>query len=341
MGDVKNLLVTTAGGSGIYPIIESVKSSKYNINLVLVDASEIAGALYEVDKSYIIPPVNDKNYLCVLEKILKKEKIEYFISLLDEELIFLADKKIPAKTLIPKKESLINTWDKIKTYKKAKKFFAKTWILSNEVDLREIWKQNPILLKPALSRGGRGIIIPEDFEEFEFYAKRFIKKQIPYLIQKFVKGKEYNISTLHDKKGNLIYAISRWKFEKRVIKSGSKASVIEYNQKVIDFALDVLKELDLNYGFNNVEVIENSDGIFLLEVNGGRIAAQDMNIVKAGINVVDLFIDIVDEKEILPIKVNDGMCNIKTSRDIWVEFEKIEDKKRILDEYINSCGSPR
>jgi len=335
----KNILITTAGGSGIYPFIEAAKTSKYDINLVLTDASEIAGALYEVEKSYVVPPVNDKNYLCVLKEIIKKEKIQYFISLLDEELIFLADKDLGVKTLMPSKEALLNTWDKIKTYQNCPEFFSQTWILNETLNLKEIWKQKPILLKPALSRGGRGIIIPEDFEELEFYAKRFIKKSIPYLIQKFVEGKEYNVSTLHDKEGNLIYAISRWKFEKRLIKSGSKASVVEKNEEVINFALQVLKKLGLTYGFNNVEVIQNEKGIFLLEVNGGRIAAQDMNIVKSGVNFLDIFIDIVDNKKVTPPEIKEGMCNIKTSRDIWVEFKEIENKKRTLNEYLNSCSS--
>jgi len=343
-----NLLITTAGGSGIYPSIEAVKSSKYNINLVLVDASEIAGALYEVEKSYIIPPVDDENFFCVLEEIIKKEKIEYFISFLDEELNILAknrDKldKMNIKYLIPSYESLIASWDKRLTLKKLKDFFPETYILDKDLDLKKVWKRlnSKVLLKPALSRGGRGIIIPEEFDEFEFYANKFIKKEIPYLIQKFLEGKEYNITTLYDKKGNLIYAIPRWKFEKRIIKSGSKASVIVENDNVVNFALNALKKMNLEYGFNNVEVIENEEGIFLLEINAGRIAAQDMNIVKAGVNYIDLFIDIVNNKPIDKIKIKTGVCNIKTSRDIWVNFEDIENKKRIYNEIVNNCSTSR
>jgi len=334
-----NLLVTTAGGSGIYPIIEAVKSSKYNISLILVDGSELAGGLYEGYKSYKIPFVNHKKYFCYLNKIIKKENINYMISLLDEELNEISG-KLNVKTLIPSKKSLLYAWDKRKTLKVCKEYMSKSYILDKSLDLRQIYNElKTVLLKPALSRGGRGIIIPEDFEEFVFYTQRFLKKNIPYLIQEFVTGKEYNITTLHNKNSNLIYAIPRWKFEERVIKSGSKASVIEKNDEVVKFALDVLKKMDLEYGFNNVEVIQNDEGIFLLEVNAGRIAAQDMNIVKAGVNIVDLFIDIVNDKEITPIKPKLGICNIKTSRDIWVDFNDIENKKKEYNEIVDSCSS--
>ncbi|NPA10879.1 MAG: ATP-grasp domain-containing protein [Epsilonproteobacteria bacterium] len=337
MGNVINLLVTTAGGSGVYSVIESVKTSKHNINLVLIDGSELAGGLYEGYKSYKVPFVNSDEYLCVIKEIIKKENIEYMISLLDEELIYLSDKQLPIKTLIPSKDALYKAWDKIETYHALKNYMSETCVLSGECDLRSVWKKRPILLKPALSRGGRGIVVPEDFEEFEFFAKRFIKKKIPYLVQKFVEGKEYNITTLHDKKGRVVYAIPRWKFETRLIKSGSKASVVVENNEVVEFALKVLEELGLNYGFNNVEVIQNEDGIYLLEINAGRIAAQDMNIVKSGVNIVDLFIDIVNGKKVDPVKVKPGMCNIKISKDIGVEFEEIQNVLKEYNENINNC----
>ncbi|WP_457564440.1 ATP-grasp domain-containing protein [Caminibacter sp.] len=346
MGTSINLLVTTAGGSGIYPVIEAVKSSKYDINLVLVDASKIAGALYEVDKSYIIPMVSEKEFFCVFKEIIKKEKITHLLSFLDEELNFLATKKdeldkLEVKHLIPNLSPLLKTWDKIETFKSLKEYMPKSFILEENLDLKKIWEElnGNLLLKPALSRGGRGIIIPEDFEEFEFFAKKFLKKQIPYLISKFIQGKEYNITTLFDKDGNVVYAIPRWKFEERIIKSGSKASVIVENKKVVNFALEVLNKIGLNYGFNNVEVIENDEGIFLLEINGGRIAAQDMNIVKAGVNFVDLFIDIVENRKLTKVTYKKGVCNIKTLRDIWVDFEDIEKKEREYEKNLNSCRS--
>jgi len=345
-----NLLITTAGGSGIYPSIEAVKNSKYKdkIKLVLVDASSIAGALYEVDKSYLVPMVNQKEFFCVLKKIIKRENINYMLSFLDEELNFLSTKideieQLGVKTLIPNHTSLLNSWNKIDTFKVCKEYMPKSFILDSNLDLQDVWNElkGEVILKPSTGRGGRDIILPEDFEEFEFFAKKFLKKQTGYLIQKLIKGKEYNIASLHNKNGEVVYAISRWKFENRIIKSGSKASVIEDNSSVVEFALNILKKMNLEYGFNNVEVIQNSDGIFLLEVNAGRIAAQDMNIVKAGVNYIDLFIDIVDNNHIQKPKPKLGVCNIKTLRDIWVDFDNITKKVLEYEENFNSCSSSR
>jgi glutathione synthase/RimK-type ligase-like ATP-grasp enzyme len=275
------LLITTAGGSGVYPSIEAVKSSKYDIDLILVDASEIAGALYEVEKSYIVPFVSNERFFDVLLRIMDKEKVEYFLSFLDEELNFLADKvevlkERGIKTMIPKKEALLHSWNKILTYKKLKKYMPPTQILDESTDLQTVWERfdGKVLMKPAESRGGRGIVIPEDFEEFSFFCRRFLKKKRAYLVQKLIVGKEYNVTSFHDTDGKLIYAAARWKFEKRFVKSGSKASVIVENDEVVDFCLKILQEMDLEYGFNNVEVIQNEEGIFLLEVNAFNAEAS-------------------------------------------------------------------
>lgn len=345
-----NLLITTAGGSGIYPSIEAVKSSKYKerIKLVLVDASSIAGALYEVDRSYIVPMVDQEEFFCVLEEIIQKERIGYMLSFLDEELNFLSTKldaiaDLGVKTLIPNHTSLMQSWNKIETFKVCGEYMPKSFILDAELDLEGVWEElgGELLLKPATGRGGRDIVLPEDFEEFAFFAGRFLRQKREYLIQKLVKGKEYNITSLHDKNGEVVYAIPRWKFENRVIKSGSKASVIESNDAVVEFALRILKSMNLEYGFNNVEVIQNEEGIFLLEVNAGRIAAQDMNIVKAGVNYIDIFLDIVDGKKVQKPKPKLGVCNIKTARDIWVDFKDIEKKVVEYEESFDRCRTSR
>ena len=345
-----NLLITTAGGSGIYPSIEAVKSSKYKdrIKLVLVDASSIAGALYEVDRSYIVPMVDEEEFFCVLTDIIKKERINYMLSFLDEELNFLSTKldalaSLGVRTLIPDHSALMRSWNKIATFKVCGAYMPKSYILDGNLDLGAIWEEfgGAVLLKPATGRGGRDIVVPEDFEEFAFFAGRFVEKKRDYLVQKLIQGKEYNVTSLHDMHAEPLYAIPRWKFENRLIKSGSKASVIESNDAVVEFALDILKKMHLEYGFNNVEVIQNEEGIFLLEVNAGRIASQDMNIVKAGVNYIDLFIDIVDGKEIEKPTPKLGVCNIKTARDIWVEFEDIQKKVAEYEESFDRCRTSR
>ena len=79
----------------------------------------------------------------------------------------------------------------------------------------------------------------------------------------------------------------------------------------------------------------------MLEVNAGRIAAQDMNIVKAGINIVDLFIDIVEDRKIEKVIPKIGICNIKTSRDIWTNIDIITKKTKEYNEIANSCCPSR
>ena len=342
---MKRLLVTTAGGSGVYPTIEAVKSSRYEVALTLVDGSELAGALYEVKEGAVVPFVDDGRYFCVMERLIRERKIEYLMAPLDEELLLLSRHRawlegLGVKALLPDEEGMRATWDKIETYRRLGDMMPESYILGEVDDPKALYErlEGRVLLKPALSRGGRGIVVPEDEEEFLFYFRRFKRKKVPYLIQKLVEGREYNITTLHEPNGRLVYALARWKFEGRLIKSGSKASVLLENPRVEAFALKTLARLGLESGFNNVEVIENEEGIYLIEVNGGRIAAQDMNIVKAGVNYIDLMFDILDGRPVETPKVAYGMCNLKTSRDIWVHYDEIEKMRERYRENLDRCG---
>lgn len=58
--------------------------------VVATDSSEIAPAIYEADKYYIVPKISDPNYLSIILDICKKEKIDAALTLIDPELSLLA-----------------------------------------------------------------------------------------------------------------------------------------------------------------------------------------------------------------------------------------------------------
>ena len=61
--------------------------------IIATDMSELAPALYEADKYYIVPKMTASNYLEVILKICKDESIIGILSLIDPELSLLAKNK--------------------------------------------------------------------------------------------------------------------------------------------------------------------------------------------------------------------------------------------------------
>lgn len=62
-----------------------------NGNVIVTDMSELAPALYEADRHYIVPRMTDPGYLDIILDICKKEKISGVLSLIDPELSLLAE----------------------------------------------------------------------------------------------------------------------------------------------------------------------------------------------------------------------------------------------------------
>jgi len=146
------------------------------------------------------------------------------------------------------------------------------------------------------------------------------------MIQEVVDGDEFNVTCLHDMEGKSVYSLSRRKFEKRKIKSTTTAAVIETQTDVVEQALAAIEVLKLKPGFNNVEIIRSRKDSkpYFIEVNGGRTAAQDMNVVAAGVNITDLMVDILRGESVEPIDdIQQGIASLKIRKDVIVNYSDI------------------
>ena len=84
-----NMLILAAGSRN--KIIQYFKRSLSNNGLVIAaDASELAPALYDADKYYIVPQITAPGYMEVILDICRKDSINGVLSLIDPELSLLA-----------------------------------------------------------------------------------------------------------------------------------------------------------------------------------------------------------------------------------------------------------
>lgn len=83
-----NILITSVGTRT--KIIQYFKENNRTGKVIATDMSKLAPAIYEADKFYIVPRIDDPNYIGNLLEICKKEKVDGILSLIDPELSLLS-----------------------------------------------------------------------------------------------------------------------------------------------------------------------------------------------------------------------------------------------------------
>jgi carbamoyl-phosphate synthase large subunit len=83
-----NFLILSCGTRN--KVVQYFKRTFKDGKIVATDCSEIAPALFEADKYYIVPRITADGYLDVILDICRKEKIGGVLSLIDPELNLLA-----------------------------------------------------------------------------------------------------------------------------------------------------------------------------------------------------------------------------------------------------------
>lgn len=340
------LLITPGGGPGVLAeLYSSKRSSRYRCRTVMADANPASGNLFlpEVDVAYQLPAFDSPDYLPSLLRLIDREGVTVMYSGLDEELPLLARNQDALAAhgcglLLPSAEALECALDKARMHAvlDGKVRMPLTFLIDDDFDADAVWNTlgGQVVIKVTASRGGRHVYMPEDREEYDFVLGRVARlraRGLGFVAQARIDGTEFNVTSLHDPSGRLIFAASRRKFENRQVKSTTTAAVVERNDAVIALALAAVEGLGLVPGFNNVEiVVSHVDGLpYLIEVNGGRTAAQDMNLVLAGVNLADLLIDLVRGLPVEPMPhPREGAAILKIRTDVLVEYSDIE--RRVL-----------
>ena len=144
-----NILILAAGTRN--KVVQYFKKTFDGVGTVVAtDASELAPAIYDADKHYIVPHISSPGYIDVVLDICRKERIGGVLSLIDPELSLLAANKEKFKavgtTVIGSSYDLCEmSLDKMQMYEWLKKHgynCAQSWMekeaFYRAVDLRSI-----------------------------------------------------------------------------------------------------------------------------------------------------------------------------------------------------------
>lgn len=264
-----NVLFSSAGRR--VELVNSFRKAKnklgINGKLIGIDIDELAPALKFVDKSYIVPRLNDEKFIPTIINICKDENISLIIPTIDTELEIysknkeLIESKTGAKVMVSNLETISIVRDKIKTCKFLESKGIDVPKLINERDIENKNVRFPAFIKPLDGSSSINAFKINNMEELLFF-KKYIKKPI---IQEFADGTEYCVDVFCDFNSNIISAVPKLRLSHR---SGeiTKAKIIK-DKEIINIAkkiVEILKPI----GEINFDCIKAKDGIKIIEING-------------------------------------------------------------------------
>jgi len=346
MKDV-NVLITGAGAPGAPGIIKSLRLVKERkIKIIGLDADKNSVGFSMVDKHYLIPPAQDKNFIKEVLKIAKKEKVKIIIPLVTKELIKFARndvlfKKNNIKVSISNEKVLriINNKYFLMDYCRQNNIPTPCfYLVKNYKDFETAvfnlgYPKNIVCFKPPVSNGLRGFrILNEKVNRLDllmnykpdnvFSSLKEIKpvlknaRSFPKLIvMEYLPGEEYSVDVLANE-GIPIIVIPRLR-EK--LKMGiSFAGKTVYDKKIIDYSKKIVTLLKLN-GNIGLQFKRDQEGVPKIIESNPRVQGTIVLCTAAGANLVYLAVKLALGEKITKPKIKWGIKMIRYWEEIYYD----------------------
>lgn len=294
-----NILITSAGTRN--KIIQYFRENLKGLGRVIAtDSSELAPALYEADRYYLVPKIDNIEYTDKLLEICKKEKIDAIFSLIDPELSLIAKNK--EKFLELGVTPLISDYNVVElafnkyemySYLKNNNFkTAKTYInkedFYRDLDVRKI--AFPVFVKPI--KGSASINI----------SKVTTKKEIDLLfslydnliVQEFLDGQEIGADVYIDPISKKVVSI--FTKEKLKMRAGETDKARSFkDEKLFELIKDLVEKIGFEYMID-IDIFRIKGEYYISEINP-RFGGGYPHAYESGINFPKLIMNSINGKK--------------------------------------------
>ncbi len=259
--------------------------------VIATDMSELAPALYEADKFYLVPRITEKGYIDKILDICQKEEIDGLLSIIDPELSLLAENKnrfdeIGVTIIGSSYELCERTLDKMQMfcwlkengYKCAKSYTDKDLFLA---DLNAGKITFPVFVKPARGSASISISKADDLETALF----LFDSGENMMIQEFLRGQEIGADVYIDLISREVVSIFTKK--KILMRAGETDKAVSFKDEKL-FAL--IEEFALKSGFVgqiDIDIFDIGGEYYISEVNP-RFGGGYPHAFKCGCNHMSL-----------------------------------------------------
>ncbi len=293
-----NILILSCGTRN--KIIQYFKNELANEGMVLAaDCSDLAPALYEADKYFIVPKIDDSRYLDIILSICRKNDVKAVLSLIDPELSLLAKNKqtfldIGVLPIISDYKIVDMCFNKYKLYEYlVKNGFKsiKTYINKDEFyrDIRKGKINYPVIVKPINGSASINVNKVVSDEELEMLFKKYSN----LMIQEYVDGIEYGADVYIDMiSGEIVSIFTKKKIKMRAGETDKAVSIKD------DKLFALIKQFVKRVGFRgiiDIDIFKVNVEYCISEVNP-RFGGGYPHAYECGINVPRMIINNIKGK---------------------------------------------
>lgn len=298
MSEKMNILILSCGTRN--KIVQYFKKELCYRGLVMAtDCSELAPALYDADKYFIVPRMKDAGYLDVILSICKENNIKAILSLIDPELSLLAEHKkdfldIGTIPIVSDYDVVEMCFDKYSMYEfLIKNGFKTVKSYTNKDDFYKDLEAGvidfPVFVKPV--RGSASININKVISREE--VELLFRRSDNLMIQEFMHGTEYGADVYIDMVSNEIVAI--FIKEKIKMRAGeTDKSVSIKDEKLFELIKTFVRKAGLK-GIIDIDIFKVNGEYFISEVNP-RFGGGYPHAYECGVNVPEMIISNIEDK---------------------------------------------
>ena len=294
-----NILILSAGTRN--KIVQYFKREiKDKGRVIATDMSELAPAIYEADKFYIVPSMNDPLYIEKILDICKKEEINALFTLIDPEISLIAKNKqrfldIGVTALVSGYEQVELAFDKFKMFEYLSKNGLKT--AKSYIDKNKFYRELddgkikfPVFVKPV--KGSASINI----------SKVYSKKEVDLLfdlydnlmIQEFLDGQEIGADVYIDPISKKVVSIfTKEKIKMRAGETDKSKSFKD--EKLFALICKLVEKIGYTYMID-MDIFKINEEYYISEINP-RFGGGYPHAYESGVNFPKLIINSLNGME--------------------------------------------
>lgn len=266
-----NILILSCGTRN--KIVQYFRKAVNSIGgyLIAADCSELAPALYDADKYYIVPKINEIDYIDVVLDICRKEKVNGILSLIDPELGLLAENTAQFKSIntivLGSSKSLCEmSLDKYQMYEwltnhgyNCAKSFLDEQSFLDEINAGKVFY--PVIVKPAKGSASMGISKANDSKTLDF----LMNQEDGMMIQEYLDGQEIGADVYIDLiSGEVVSVFTKKKIKMR---AGETDKAVSFKSgRLFDFIEKFVEEVGYR-GPIDIDLFEIEEEYYISEVN--------------------------------------------------------------------------
>ncbi|PFG15094.1 ATP-grasp domain-containing protein [Bacillus sp. es.036] len=293
MNDELNILILSCGTRN--KIVQYFKKELAGKGRVFAtDCSELAPALYEADKHFVVPRMDANGYLDEILSICREYKITAVLSLIDPELSLLAENKksfleIGTIPIVSDSDVVELCFDKYKMFEfliqnkfKTVKSYVNKDNFYHDIETGEI--NYPVFVKPVRGSASLNINKVTSREEIEFLFSQFDD----LMIQEYMDGTEYGADVYIDmNSGEPVAIFTKEKIKMRAGETDKSVSIKD--EKLFSLIEDFVSKSGFK-GIIDIDIFKVNGEYYISEVNP-RFGGGYPHAYECGVNVPELILN--------------------------------------------------